>query len=323
MHRGGAGADGEDVLRLEVGGQPLLEQRRARARSSASPSGASRRRRRSPPRRSREAGSRAGCYGASASTRKRTASAARRARASASSRSAPVASTAPARSAPRRSGAEDVAGPAVDPDPLDAVARLRLVDALDGHEHARRWHEEDDAAACRRGSVRAALADTVSREGSPRARTRSRARSGRRRAPPGRAPRRGRRRGAPRPPSRPARPGRAAPACTTARFGSRAPRPRRAAPRRGPAVSCSDGQTCASATPNAGGSAVSRSVTVSGCEVAVDRERVDGHLGPVDELLDEHAAAARLGGRDGERLRELLRAPRRASARAAPAGRAP
>ena len=73
--------------------------------------------------------------------------------------------------------------------------------------------------------------------------------------------------------------------------------------------------TWASATPNAGGSAVSRSVTVQRDEAAVDRDGVDGHLRPFDVLLDEHRAAAGLA-------RARSRAPRRArraSARAQPA----
>ncbi len=42
-------------------------------------------------------------------------------------------------------------------------------------------------------------------------------------------------------------------------------------------------------------SAVSRSVTVSGWNVPADREGVHGHLGPVDELLDQREPAPRLG----------------------------
>ena len=51
---------------------------------------------------------------------------------------------------------------------------------------------------------------------------------------------------------------------------------------------------------------MSRSVTVSGTNVAVARERVHRHLGALDVLLDEHASSARLGGRLGERGVELL-----------------
>ena len=96
-----------------------------------------------------------------------------------------------------------------------------------------------------------------------RARRRSRARSGRHPSRPRRARRRGRRRGGPRPRSPSARRGRRAAACRTARSRSRAPRPQSPRPRPPRCLAPQLGQTCASATPNAGGSAVSRSVTAS------------------------------------------------------------
>ena len=74
-------------------------------------------------------------------------------------------------------------------------------------------------------------------------------------------------------------------------------------------ITGSVGQTWASATPKAGGSAVSRSVTVSGTKSPSTRERVHRDLGPLDVLLDEDAAAARLHRRRLERSREVLAAP--------------
>ena len=65
------------------------------------------------------------------------------------------------------------------------------------------------------------------------------------------------------------------------------PRPAATVPRTGL------GQTWASATPNAGGSAVIRSVTVERGEGAVGREADHRHLRPVDELLDEREPVAR------------------------------
>ena len=102
VHRRGAGRDREHVLHVQVLGHPLLEQGRTRA--GGQPAGAERvgdgldllladRGR-------LEAQLRLSCH----STTKRISSAARRARASASSRLSPTAITAPARSAPRRSG---------------------------------------------------------------------------------------------------------------------------------------------------------------------------------------------------------------------------
>ena len=63
---------------------------------------------------------------------------------------------------------------------------------------------------------------------------------------------------------------------------------------------------CASGTPNAGGGACSRSVTVSGTKRPASGERVHGHDAAADELLDEAEVAARLcervGGRGSERI---------------------
>ena len=104
---------------------------------------------------------------------------------------------------------------------------------------------------------------------------------------------------------------------------SRAPRPPRARPSTAGSTSCALGQTWASATPNAGGSAVSRSVTVSGWKRPSSENGVHGHLGP------GHVAPRRARRRRATpssavsiALGELVRADGRASARAGPGGRA-
>ena len=84
-----------------------------------------------------------------------------------------------------------------------------------------------------------------------------------------------------------------------------------------------DGQTCASATPNAGGSATSRSVTARPWKIAADREADHRHLGAVDELLDEREAVARDAARASRSRPAAPPGPRRASGPSGPAGRAP
>ena len=259
VERGGARRDREHVLRLEVVAHARLELGGARA--GRQPAGTERRRDRLDLRvgdRGRlereEFRSLRGELPASAVT-KRMRSAAAFARASASSRDSPAARTAPARSAPRRSGAEDVAGLAVDPHPLDA---LEVVGHLDALEHARRGDEE--AASPRRRPatcVESARASAAER-GVDREAVQVDAGHGLRRAR-----RRGRRRAARRPRSPAARRRRRGAGCRTGRSRSRGARhgpcqpPSRAVP--GTWL----GQTCASATPNAGGSATTRSVTAS------------------------------------------------------------
>ena len=140
---GGARRDGEDVLRLEVLAHPRLELGGARPRREPARSGASRRPPRSPLPRSPAAGTRgtqiASRRRPASAVTKRMRSAAAFARASASSRDPPCASTAPARSAPRRSGGENVARVAVDADTLDALELLGHLDAL---EHPGRSDQE-------------------------------------------------------------------------------------------------------------------------------------------------------------------------------------
>ncbi len=260
--RGGAGGDGEHVLRLEVLGHPLLEQRgagpgRQPARAERLGDGldlllADRRRLEAELAVSRVV------------IRRRSVlrPAARRARASASSRlvaggedRAGAVGAAPERP-------EGWPGRAVDAHLAHAVD-ARAASSTPFDRRAARpsgRDEEDDAGAADETLV---LRQHLR---SSRARSRARGRSGRRRSRARRARRRGRRRAARRARSRAARRGRAGAACTSARSGSRAPRPQRARRRR--SLCCFDtsslGQACASATPNAGGSAVSRSVTVSG-----------------------------------------------------------
>ena len=160
--------------------------------------------------------------------------------------------------------------------------------------------------AARRGSAsprrRRARRPRPARAGR-RARRRSRARSGRRRSRPRRARRRGRRRAAPRPRSPSARRGRCAAACTTARSRSRAPRPQRPATSATPVPGTALGQTCASATPNAGGSARQPVGDGERREDAAGREADHGHLGPVDELLDERQSVPRRAARGLDRRR--------------------
>ena len=127
--------------------------------------------------------------------------------------------------------------------------------------------------------------------GHSRARPTVRARSGRRRAPRGRArrraPRRGgrpaRRRRAPLRPTHDLRVGRALARSPSASAAARA------ASTAAPICigSSSLGQTCASATPNAGGSARQPVGHRQRVELATDRERVHRHLAARDELLDE------------------------------------
>ena len=107
-----------------------------------------------------------------------------------------------------------------------------------------------------------------------------------------------------------ARPGRCAAGCTTGPFSIPSASTALGRDRGRDAPTWAAGQTWASATPKAGGSAVTRSVTASGGELAVDREADHRHLRPVDELLDE-------------RERRCGRAPARSRSRpAAPPGRA-
>ena len=138
----------------------------------------------------------------------------------------------------------------------------------------------------------------------------SAARSGRRRAPPRTAPRRGRRRAAPpaRPRARRAR--RRPPACRSAPPRRRPPAAAsRAASTAAPtsAGASALGQTWASATPNAGGSATTRSVTVSGVNRPADaRTRSPSPRGPgtsssTSTTLDRDSPSASV-----ERRRELL-----------------
>ncbi len=109
-----------------------------------------------------------------------------------------------------------------------------------------------------------------------------------------------------------------------ARCRALAPRPRppsTAAPTS--AGSSSAGQRCASGTPNAGGGACSRSVTVERDEPAVEDERVDGDDRAADELLDEAVVAARLGDRVGGGRGKVVPVPRQRDAALARSGPAP
>ena len=152
--------------------------------------------------------------------------------------------------------------------------------ARDLLEHARRRDEEAHAGAAGRAARDGAPArvDRLAERRGEREAVQVDAERGR-----GRAPRRGRRRAARRARRR-AAPSRAddgaacrsGPSSIAERLGGGAAPPRRR--RRTCVGSSALGQTCASATPNAGGSATTRSVTVSGDERAADREGVHGHL---------------------------------------------
>ncbi len=311
--------------RLEVLGEALLEQRGARARSSASRSGASRRRPRPPPRRSRAAGSRAGCYDGV-----RIDPEAYGVAPHGEPARAPPRGRRPSRGPPRAVGAaaeraEDVPRAAVDPDPCDAVGTASASSTPStATSRPAGGTRNDDARAAGARPGRGSAASARSPVGSPSAaETASPLRS---------TPVAARQSSASWPPPRRAAtsittgPVRAEPELRVRRAVPDPERLHRGARRRDdrPRSSCTVGQTCASATPNAGGSAVSRSVTVSGTKRAVEREGVDGHLGPVDVAPRRARAPLRDSAERRRRARPRAR-PRRAHERqpalALPVGR--
>ena len=178
--------------------------------------------------------------------------------------------------------AEDQPGPAVDTRVEDPSDRERGLDPGDSDElagTATRNRTQAPPDLC-------GWAANRSRRG-PR---RARGRSGRRRSPPHRAPRRDRHRPgrqAPRPGAPPsvAHLGVGRPILDSERIRGRP------GDFDGVVTSAALGQTCARATPNAGGSAVSRSVTVSG-KSPVGRECVHGHLGAVEPAPRRGTAGA-------------------------------
>ena len=243
---------------------------------------------------------------------------------SASSRSAPTASTAPARSAPRRSGPKRQPG----------GGRRGPSESRAAPRPPRRPRLRAARRAARRGRRRSAppgdcprrpdpAAARLSPSGASRARSRSRARSGRRPSaasqssascpPPSRAAS-----SITRGPSAASRtcvyvgPLRTPSAAAAARAASTAA-----------AVSCSDGHTCASATPNAGGSARIRSVTVSGTNSPSTENAFTVTSGPSTSSSTSHAAARatpRWRGRP-PRARSSGRTYERQPALALPVGR--
>ena len=88
------------------------------------------------------------------------------------------------------------------------------------------------------------------------------------------------------------------------------------------AVSCSDGQTCARATPNAGGAAVTRSVTVNGVNRPSSENALTVNSGPsasrststAPERDSARAAAIAGSSSSGERTSASPRCPCRSGA---------
>ena len=264
VHRGGARGDGEHVLGLEVRGHALLEQRGPRA--GRQPAGAER---------LGDGGDlllpdRGRLEAEPGATTRPHRPGSVRPRAARRARVERVVAVGPGRedragpvgAAPERP--EDVPRAAVDPHPLDAVDRLapprRPSTAA---QHALRRDEEDDARAARASAAPRAAGSSHA----PARRARTRPRESLRSTPVA-----ARQSSASWPP-----PSRAATSIThravrpepDLRVGRPVADPERRdggprARRRRARSSCADGQTCASATPNAGGSAISRSVTVSG-----------------------------------------------------------
>ena len=281
------------------------------APSSASRSGASPRRRRSPPRRSRAAGSerngspsyaRASASTSAVTKRMRSAAAVGPRQRLRRGCRRPRASRRPGPRR-RRSGAEDAARRAVDPDPRDPFDRERLVDALDRAQLAgRRDEEARHAPPTRACGASTCAADRLAERGRERERVQVDAERGAAelRVVPAAEPR-----------------GelddlRALRADDDLRVGRPVRDPERGRSLRAASTACGDlrrrcahGQTCASATPNAGGSASCRSVTVSAWNRPPSEKRVDRHL-----------LARRRAPRRGTTPPATPRAPRRPRPRA-------
>ena len=327
MHRGGARADGEDVLGLEVRrpGAPRAERPRgpvvsqpersvsATAATSSSPIAGGWK----PSRVLRRVRIDPEAYGV---------------RPLGEPARAPRPRSAPRRehgaravgAAPER--AEDVPRAAVDPHPSTPRHGLRLVDALDldaavrpaGRGTRRRRRPPGAGRAPTRPADRPSLGRSPSAAATAR----------RVEVDAGRAAQQS---SASWPP-----PSRAATSITTgpsgaetklrvrrARSGSRAPPPPRRATATTGSTSWTDGQTWASATPNAGGSAVSRSVTVSGTKRPSSETAFTVTSGPSTCSSTSTHAAAGLRERRRDRALELVRPADERRARAGPAGRAP